>query len=147
MKTTRRETIQFLAAGVPAGLAAWLAAPALAHAAARPGSRHADSGHLLEEPLAGPGNREVVMDVINFGPGEHGTPHRHPGPVFGYIIEGSFRMQFLPGRVREYSQGQAFYEPAMHVHAICQNLSATRPGKFLAVMIKPKDQPEVLPVK
>lgn len=86
------------------------------------------------------------MDVIEFGPGEHGTPHRHPGPVFGYIIEGSFRMQFLPGPVREYSAGQAFYEPAMHVHEMCQNMSATKPGKFLAVMIKPKNEPEVLPV-
>lgn len=97
--------------------------------------------------MAGMGNKEVVMDVIEFGPGEHGSPHRHPGPVFGYIIEGSFKMQFLPGPVREYSQGEAFYEPAMHIHNVCENLSSSSPGKFLAMMVKDKGKPEVLPAK
>lgn len=144
---TRRQTLGTIAGSIPAALAAMLAAPALSSAAAGQRTRHNHSGHLLEEPLAGMDHKEVVMDVIEFGPGEHGTPHRHPGPVFGYIIEGSFKMQFLPGPVREYSQGEAFYEPAMHVHNVCENLSASSPGKFLAMMIKDKGQPETLPAK
>jgi quercetin dioxygenase-like cupin family protein len=136
---TRRQTISMIAAGIPAGVVAWIAGPAFARATQSHG------GRVLEQSLQGMDNKEVTLDVVEYGPGEHGTPHRHPGPVFGYILEGSFRMQFLPEPARVYSEGQAFYEPAMHVHEVCQNLNATKPARFLAMMIKEKGQPEVLP--
>lgn len=137
---TRRQTIATLAGGLPACLMAWVDL-----ATASPSPRKSQSGMLLEEPLEGMDHKVVSMDVIEFRPGESGKPHRHPGPVFGYILEGSFMMQFLPEPARKYSKGQAFYEPAMHVHAVCRNLSKTQPAKFLAMMIRGKDQPEVLP--
>jgi quercetin dioxygenase-like cupin family protein len=27
---------------------------------------------------------------VTLEPGQAGTPHRHPGPVFGYILEGEY---------------------------------------------------------
>lgn len=136
---TRRQTIKGMAGAIP------LAALAAATGAASMPGMAAHPGNLLTEPLAGDDHKIVSMDVIEFRPGETGKPHRHPGPVFGYILEGSFMMQFLPEAERKYSQGEAFYEPAMHVHAVCRNLSKTRPGKFLAVMIRGSNQPAVLP--
>lgn len=142
---TRRQTVEALLGGVPA---CWAASVALAGGATPAQGKHRSrGGMLLEEPLSGSGNKIVTMDLVEFGPGESGTPHRHPGPVFGYILEGSFVMQFLPGPVTRYSKGQAFYEPAMHVHQICRNLSKTQPAKFLAMMIREKDQPGVLPAR
>lgn len=139
---TRRQLMTTVAGGFPACLAAWTD---LAMAGPQPQKSSSRAGMLLEEPLEGADHKIVSMDVIEFRPGESGKPHRHPGPVFGYILEGSFMMQFLPEPARKYSKGQAFYEPAMHVHAVCRNLSKTQPGKFLAIMIRGKDQPEVLP--
>lgn len=139
---TRRKSIALFAGGFPASLAAWAA---MATAAPQQQKSKSHAGMLLEEPLEGADHKIVSMDVIEFRPGESGKPHRHPGPVFGYILEGSFEMQFLPGPLRKYSKGQAFYEPAMHVHAVCRNLSKTQPAKFLALMIREKGQPEVLP--
>ncbi|MGH9469433.1 MAG: cupin domain-containing protein [Terriglobia bacterium] len=139
---SRRQTITRLAGAFPACLAAWAASTA---AASPFDTMTAHSGTLLKEPLTGDDHKIVSMDLIEFRPGESGKPHRHPGPVFGYILEGSFMMQFLPDSARKYSQGQAFYEPAMHVHAVCRNLSRTRPAKFLAVMIRESGQPATLP--
>jgi quercetin dioxygenase-like cupin family protein len=139
---SRRQTVGALLGGIPI----WLTA-SLAGAADSRHKHNSRAGMLLEEPLAGVDHKVVSMDLVEFKPGESGTPHRHPGPVFGYILEGSFRMQFLPGPVRTYSKGQAFYEPAMHVHQICRNLSKTHPASFLAVMIREKGQPEVLPAR
>lgn len=142
---SRRRVLNSLTGIFPISIAAWSAA--FASAAPQMEKRRSRGGPLLEEPLAGMDNKIVTMDLIEFRPGESGMPHRHPGPVFGYILEGSFMMQFLPGPLRRYSKGDAFYEPAMHVHQVCRNLSKTQPAKFLAMMIREKGQPGTLPAK
>jgi quercetin dioxygenase-like cupin family protein len=59
-----------------------------------------------------PDGAEVMTVVIEFPPGDPGTPpHRHPGPAFGYVLEGEmlFELEGEPERVIR--AGEAFWEP------------------------------------
>jgi len=59
-----------------------------------------------------PDEAEVMTVLIEFPPGDPGTPpHRHSGPVFGYMLEGEmlFELEGEPERVIR--AGEAFWEP------------------------------------
>jgi quercetin dioxygenase-like cupin family protein len=59
-----------------------------------------------------PEGAEVMTVVIEFPPGDPGTPpHRHSGPAFGYMLEGEmlFELEGEPERVIR--AGEAFWEP------------------------------------
>ena len=59
-----------------------------------------------------PEGAEVMTVVLEFPPGDPGTPpHRHSGPVFGYMLEGEmlFELEGEPERVIR--TGEAFWEP------------------------------------
>lgn len=85
--------------------------------------------------------------TVTYAPGAGSQPHRHPGPVFGYILEGAIVSQVEPGPPITYRAGEAFYEPPMHVHRVSRNASKTRPAKLLAFVITEKGQPLTLPMK
>lgn len=98
---------------------------------------------LLQQTL--PDGKEVSIVTVFFPPGVEETPHRHPGPVFGYVLEGALTTQVEPGQLVTYKQGQAWYEPPMHVHRVARSASKTRPAKILALLIHEKGQALVLP--
>ena len=59
-----------------------------------------------------PDGAEVMTVLIEFPPGDPGTPpHRHSGPAFGYMLEGEmlFELEGEPSRVIR--AGEAFWEP------------------------------------
>jgi quercetin dioxygenase-like cupin family protein len=43
------------------------------------------------ESLDGKEARVTTMEVT-FEPGQAGLPHRHPGPILGYVLEGEFEL-------------------------------------------------------
>ena len=102
---------------------------------------------VLQHLMPDTEGKEVTIVTVSYAPGASSIPHRHPGPVFGSILEGAIVSQVEPGPPITYKQGQAFYEPPMHVHRISRNASKTRPAKLLAFQITKKGQPLTLPVK
>ncbi|KAA0114511.1 cupin domain-containing protein [Mycolicibacterium sp. P9-22] len=88
------------------------------------------------EPDIPPG-AHVMTVVIEFPPGDPGTPpHRHPGPAFGYVIEGEmlFELEGQPPRVIR--AGEAFWEPGGDViHYSDGNNRADIPSKFTVTMM------------
>lgn len=59
-----------------------------------------------------PAGANVTTMVISLAPGDSGLPpHRHPGPAFGYVLEGEmdFRIEGEPPRIIH--AGEAFWEP------------------------------------
>ncbi len=92
------------------------------------------------------GKEEATLVTVSYAPGASSRPHRHPGPVFGYILEGSVVIQVEPNPPRTYRQGEAFYEPPMHIHRISRNASKTRPAQLLAFQITKPGQPLTIPV-
>ncbi|HEY1705780.1 MAG TPA: cupin domain-containing protein [Trebonia sp.] len=58
------------------------------------------------------GNPHVMTITVELEPGSPGTPpHRHSGPVFGYVTDGEllFELEGEPERV--IAAGEAFWEP------------------------------------
>jgi len=100
---------------------------------------------LLEQKIGDIQNPLVTMEVVEFGPGVSSSPHRHPGPVFGYVLEGELLTQVEGGAPATYKKGEVFFEPAGHVHVMAKNSSASTPVRFLAVIVGKQGSPSVLP--
>jgi quercetin dioxygenase-like cupin family protein len=70
------------------------------------------------EPPVIPAGAHVTTIVIEYPPGHPGSPpHRHSGPIFGYVLEGEmvFELEGEPPRVVR--AGEAFWEPGGDVIA------------------------------
>ena len=137
----RREAGKLLALGA-ATIAAGKSALGEEDSATRVQAQHAEhSGssvgvdNLISEPLAEMQNPEVTMLTLTLAPGSNSHPHRHTGPVFAYILEGSIENLVDPGPAKTYQRGDFFYEPPMHVHRQMKNLSATETAKVLVVSV------------
>jgi quercetin dioxygenase-like cupin family protein len=86
---------------------------------------------LIEEPLTIAANREARMLTLTVAPGGVSAPHKHPGPVFAYILKGEIENQVDPDQPKTYRAGDFFYEPPLHVHRMLRNLSKTEPAELL----------------
>ena len=90
--------------------------------------------------------QEVRMIIVNFAPGEVSTPHRHPNPTFGYVLEGELESTF-DGQVYHYKAGDAFYERPHGLHSGTRNMSKDKPAKLLAFVVGDKGKPVLIPEK
>jgi quercetin dioxygenase-like cupin family protein len=98
---------------------------------------------LQQVPPAIPRPAEVMTALIELPPGDPGTPpHRHSGPVFGYVTEGElvFELEGEPERV--ISAGEAFWEPGGDViHYQAGNNLAGGWTRFVVVMLGVPGEP------
>ena len=78
---------------------------------------------------------------VTYKPGEMDKPHRHPGFVFGYVVEGALNFGIDGGTPRTVHAGEMFYEPPGSVHRVSGNASATQPAKLLAMIFADKASP------
>jgi quercetin dioxygenase-like cupin family protein len=90
------------------------------------------------EKLDGKESSETVLEVT-LGPGQKDAPHRHAGPVFGYVLEGEYAHAINDDPVKTYKAGDTFYEPTGSVHRIAQNPNAKTKTRLLAVILHPRD--------
>jgi quercetin dioxygenase-like cupin family protein len=80
---------------------------------------------------------------VTFEPGQKDSPHRHAGPVFGYVLEGEYEHAIDDKQVKTYKAGETFYEPTGCVHRVAQNPSGKTRTRLLAVILHPRDAKEV----
>jgi quercetin dioxygenase-like cupin family protein len=129
-----------LAAFLAAGLQGVLAAEE-APDAAQSGNKGGDSigvKRLFEQAVPDIQGKEVRMVLLTVEPGGTSHPHRHTGPVFAYVLEGTIQNQVDPEPLKTYHAGDIFYEPTMHVHRALNNLSKTKAAKILVFEIGEK---------
>ena len=88
---------------------------------------------------------QVTASIINLAPGSGGNPHRHPGFVLVYVLEGEVVTKISDQQQATYSAGQMFYEQPGSTHEVSRNASATKPAKFLAMIFAKKGLPLVTP--
>ena len=92
---------------------------------------------LVQQPPAVPSPAEVMTMTVELPPGDPGTPpHRHTGPVFGYMLEGemTFELEGEPERV--IGAGEAFWEPGGDViHYQAANHLQDAWTRFVVVML------------
>lgn len=161
---TRRELNTALGATLVALVSEAVAAPRAEAAAAQQSSReHAGSNasrpapNLLHESIGDIGDAEANMLILTIPPSPVANPndhptgrfpaHKHPGPVFAYVLEGSVENQVDPDEPKTYKTGDYWYEPAMHVHRLLRNLSDTQQARILVFEVFPKGKPGAVPAQ
>ena len=102
---------------------------------------------LMSKDLAHVPGKEGVMITVVYPPGSSDPIHRHNAHAFVYVLEGSVVMQLKGGKEITLTPGQTFYEGPNDIHTVGRNASATKPAKFIVVLLKDKGAPVVLPVK
>jgi quercetin dioxygenase-like cupin family protein len=100
----------------------------------------------IAEKVDGKNARASTLEVT-IEPGKGSAPHRHPGPVFGYVLEGEYDWAINDQPVKKLKPGETFYEPTGALHRVSHN-----PGKtvtrLLVVMLHARDSKElVIPEK
>src|SRR5258708_24137682 len=83
----------------------------------------------------------VTVVEVNYGPGESSTPHSHPCPVIGYVLEGTLRTQVKGEPEPIYKAGESFYEAPNRGHLVSANPSHTTSTKLLAYFVCDHDTP------
>src|SRR6476661_2126581 len=122
-------TLLTLAAGIGVGVAVTFAADP--HKAVKVTQL---SRRDITEKLGGKDASATVVEVT-FEPGQKDSPHRHAGPVFGYVLEGEYEHAIDDQPVKTYKAGATFYEPSGCVHRVAQNPSNTNKTRLLAVIL------------
>jgi len=101
---------------------------------------------LLKEAIAEFPGREIIMITLDIPPGAGSPPHRHPGHhIFGYVLEGSYRLKLDQGAERVLTEGQTFHEAPGQLHAVSGNASQTEPAKVLAFIVAESGKPITVP--
>lgn len=96
----------------------------------------------IVEKLDGKDAKATAVEVT-LGPGQAGAPHRHPGPVLGYVLEGEYEWALDDQPARVLKQGATFYEPTGSLHRVSRNPSATGRTRILAFVLHPRDAKQV----
>jgi quercetin dioxygenase-like cupin family protein len=94
------------------------------------------------EKLDGKEAKATVVEVT-IEPGQSGVPHRHPGPGFGYVLEGEYELGIDDQPSKVLKQGETFYEPTGCLHRVSKNPSAKGKTRVIAVVLQPRDAKEI----
>jgi quercetin dioxygenase-like cupin family protein len=97
----------------------------------------------IAEKLDGKKARATTVEVT-LRPGQVSAPHRHPGPVFGYVIEGEYEWAIDDKPARTLKAGDTFYEPTGCLHRVSKNPSKKGNTRVLAVVLHPHDAKEIV---
>jgi quercetin dioxygenase-like cupin family protein len=96
----------------------------------------------ITEQVDGKKSRATTVEVT-LEPGQESLPHRHPGPVFGYVLEGEYQWAIDDQPVKTLKAGDTFYEPTMCLHRVSKNPSDKNRTRVLAVLLLPRDAKEL----
>lgn len=77
-------------------------------------------------------------------PGEASAPHRHPGPAFGYVLEGEYEWAIDDHPAKVLKVGDTFYEPTGCLHRVSKNPSKQGKTRILAVVLHPADVKDIV---
>jgi quercetin dioxygenase-like cupin family protein len=85
----------------------------------------------------------AMVATVTVPPGDPGSgPHRHSGPVFGYVLEGEILFELEGEEPYPIEAGQAFWEPGFDVvHYQAANLRDDISSRFVVFMLCAPDVP------
>lgn len=102
---------------------------------------------LMTKALPDYPGKEALVLMVTYPPGSADPVHRHNADAFVYVLEGSIVMGVRGGKTVTLRPGQTFYEGPGDVHTIGRNASASKPAKFLVILLKSAGKPAVIPAK
>jgi quercetin dioxygenase-like cupin family protein len=115
---------------------------ALAHDRENAGAVKVLSARDVKEKLDGKDAKATTVELA-LEPGQAGTPHRHAGPVFGYVIEGEYEWAIDDNKAKVLKAGDTFYEPTGCLHRVSRNPSKKGKTRVLAVVLHPRDARQI----
>ena len=96
----------------------------------------------IAEKLDGKDAKATAVEVT-LAPGEVEAAHRHPGPGFGYVLEGEYELGIDDQPAKVFKAGETFYEPTGCLHRVGRN-----PGKvttrLVAWVLHPRDAKDIV---
>ena len=96
----------------------------------------------IAEKLDGKESSATAVEVT-LEPGQVEVSHRHPGPGFGYVLEGEYEWAVDDHPSKISKAGETFYEPTGCLHRVGRN-----PGKvktrILAWVLHPRDAKDIV---
>ena len=127
-------------------LAAGIALGAVGMTAARHDENHEPARRLsvreIAEKLDGKETNATAVEVT-FEPGQAGASHRHPGPAFGYVLEGEYEWAIDDQPAKVLKAGETFYEPGGCLHRVTRNPGKVR-TRVLAWVLHPRDAKDLV---
>lgn len=96
----------------------------------------------IAEKVDGKDAKATAVEVT-LEPGQAGAPHRHPGPVLGYVIEGEYEWAVDDNEPKVLKPGETFYEPAGCLHRVSKNPGKVK-ARVLAWVIHPRDAKDLV---
>ena len=91
---------------------------------------------------------KATMVEVTLAPGQVEAAHRHPGPAFGYVLEGEYEWAIDHNKPKIFKAGDTFYEPTGCLHSIGRNPNTKDKTRFIAVVLHPEDAKDlVIPEK
>jgi quercetin dioxygenase-like cupin family protein len=87
---------------------------------------------------------KVTTVEVTLEPGQSSNPHRHPGPVFGYVLEGEYEWAIDDQPAKKLKAGETFYEPTGSLHRVSRNPGDRARARVLAVLLTPRDAKELV---
>ena len=133
-------TLATLAVGIGVGVAGTFAADHDHHKAVKVTQL---SQRDIIEKLDGKAARATVVEVT-FEPGQKDSPHRHTGPVFGYVLEGEYEWAINDNKAKILKVGETFYEPTGCLHRVSKNPSDKHRTRIMAVVLHPHDAKDIV---
>ena len=85
----------------------------------------------IVEKLDGKKTKVTVVEVT-LEPGQAGKPHRHAGPVIGYVLEGEYELGIDDQPTKVLKAGETFYEATGCLHRVSRNPSKEGKTRILA---------------
>lgn len=100
------------------------------------------SSQDIIEKLASEDAKATVVEVT-IEAGKSGLPHRHPGPGFGYVLEGEYELGIDDQPTKIFKAGETFYEPTGCLHRVSRNPSTKNRTRLIAVVLHPRTTDEI----
>ena len=102
---------------------------------------------VMQKDLPDMPGKEMLMLSVEYPPGAVEHVHRHDASAFVYVLEGTIVEGVRGGKEVTLTPGETFYEGPDDVHTVGRNASATKPAKFVVVLVKKKGVDAVLPAE
>jgi len=100
----------------------------------------ADVKTLLDRPLPGVEGKQVTVLHGTFPAGWVGGAHYHSGPVYVYVLEGTFTVD-EQGKPRQTITAGQLYEEPIGMPMQARNISVSQPLKILLFQVNRQGEP------
>jgi quercetin dioxygenase-like cupin family protein/uncharacterized membrane protein YphA (DoxX/SURF4 family) len=96
---------------------------------------------LMTQALPQEVGSEARMLRVDLPPLAESPPHRHPGAIFAYVLEGEVVSGLDDESPQTYRRGDCWYERPGQVHRVSRNPSPTRTARLLVLFLTEPGKP------